>query len=261
VIASAFLAITGVGFTIGAVVGGFTLVNSLIALAVSTCFTKDSKVSMADGTLKPISEIKVGDLVFNKDKTSVNQVTYVEKTDDFKFEQLYSVTKDETPFATVNHPLYINGKLSSVYPEQVYDIYPWLGKTSQLLPDRVVPATGQTVYNLWTTGDGSFIVNGYGTTTIMGDGGWGRLLVEQGIDTPERLTEVLQEFAKLGKETSYGAYVCNKIFGKLNIKFINKFAGKILASRQETRSRKAIKSVFKIVGKLAVYVAERKMKG
>jgi hypothetical protein len=35
------------------------------------------------------------------------------------------------------------------------------------------------VYNLWVTGDGTYIVNGYGTHSIMFDGGWMRLAYEQ----------------------------------------------------------------------------------
>jgi hypothetical protein len=198
--------------------------------------------------------------VFNYDKTSVNRVTYVEKTTDLEFGQLFSVTKDEEPFATINHPLYINGKLSTVYPDKTYELYPWLGKLAPLNPDRIIPATGQDVYNLLTTGDGTYIVNGYGTTSIQGDGGWGRLLVEQGITTPERLSEVLFECATESKEVSYGAHICNKALGKLDIKFINKTFGKVMDNKENTRARRAIKYMFKTVGKIAVYFAERKMR-
>ena len=237
-----------------------TIVFEVILFVAALCFTKDSKVSMADGTTKPICEVQVGDLVFNYDKTSINRVTYIEKTNDLAFGQLYSVTKDEEPFATVNHPLYINGKLSAVYPDKTYELYPWLGKLETLIPDRIISATGQEVYNLLTDGDGTYIVNGYGTTTIQGDGGWGRLLVEQGITTPERLSEVLIECATESKEVSYGAYICNKALGKLNFKPLNRFAGKIMDSKENTRSRRAIKYMFKTVGKVTVYFAERKMR-
>jgi len=242
------------------VVAAANIVVEAILFVAALCFTKDSKISMADGTTKPICEVQVGDLVFNYDKTSINRVTYIEKTNDLAFGQLYSVTKDEEPFATVNHPLYINGKLSAVYPDNTYKFYPWLGKLETLIPDRVVPANGQEVYNLLTDGDGTYIVNGYGTTTIQGDGGWGRLLVEQGITTPERLSEVLIECATESKEVSYGAYICNKALGKLDIKFINKTFGKVMDSKEPTRSRRAIKYTFKTVGKVAVYFAERKMR-
>ena len=236
------------------------VVVAIISFIAKVCFTGDSLISMADGTFKPIKDVQVGDLVFNRHKTASNRVTFVEKTTDDRFGYLYSISVDEEPFITVNHPMYIDDELSSVYPERTYNAYPWLGMTKQLIPDRMVPATGQDVYNLWVTGDGTFIVNGYGTTSIMGDGGWARLLADQGISTPERVSEVLQEMATSGKEVSYGAYLCNKVLGKLDIKIVNKVLGKVMDSKENTRSRRAIKYMFKLVGKVAVYLAERKMR-
>lgn len=250
----------GATVAVAATFAVLSVVETILVFAAAVCFTKDSKISMADGTVKPICEVNVGDLVLNYNKTSINRVTYIEKTTDLAFGHLFSVTKDEEPFATVNHPLYINGKLSTVYPDKTYEYYPWLGKLESLNPDRIIPANGQDVYNLLTTGDGTYIVNGYGTISIQGDGGWGRLLVEQGITSPERLNEVLLECATESKEISYGAYVCNKALGKLDIKFINKIFGKIMDSKENTRSRRAIKYMFKTVGRVAVYFAERKMR-
>ena len=236
------------------------VVVAIVSFIAKVCFTGDSLISMSDGTFKPIKDVQVGDLVFNRHKTESNRVTFVEKTTDDRFGYLYSISVDEEPFITVNHPMYINDELSSVYPERTYNAYPWLGMTKQLIPDRMVPATGQDVYNLWVTGDGTFIVNGYGTTSIMGDGGWARLLADQGISTPERVSEVLQEMATSGKEVSYGAFLCNKLLGKLDIKIVNKVLGKVMDSKENTRARRAIKYVFKVVGIVVVYLAERKMR-
>jgi hypothetical protein len=66
--------------------------------------------------------------------------------------------------------------------------------------------------------------------------------------------------ATSGKEISYGAFLCNKLLGKLDIKIINRIFGRIMDSKENTRSRRAIKYVFKLVGKVAVYLAERKMR-
>lgn len=253
------LTIAAIGVTLGAVAIA-SGVGVLAFLALAACFTEDTLVSMADGTFKMIKDVRVGDMVFNHDKTQVNRVTYIETTLDTRFGQLYSITKDQKPFITINHPMYINGKLSSVYPERIYNCYPWLGKTSPLIPDRIVEATGQPVYNLWTTGDHTYIVNGYGTTTINGDGGWGRLLVEQGITTPERLGEVLFECASGGIHLSYGAHVCDRILAKLNIKIVNRIIGKVMDSKDNPPSRRAILKLFKAVGRAAVYITERKLR-
>ena len=259
----------GLALTVGttvAILGGLTAVGVSIGvgaaafLLLAVCFTGDSLVSMADGTFKMIKDVQVGDKVWNYNMTRVNTVTYVEKTLDTVYGQLYSISKDHEPFITINHPMYIDGKLSSVYPDKVYEAYPWLGMTEPLNPDRIIDATGQTVYNLWTDGDHTYIVNGYGTTTINGDGGWGRMLVEQGITTPERLGEVLYECASGGKELSYGAYICDRILAKLDIKIVNKIAGRIMARKDSPLARRAILKLFKGVGKLAVYVTERKLR-
>jgi hypothetical protein len=246
--------------TINVVAAVVAVVVFIVSFLNKVCFTGDSLISMSDGTFKPIKDVQVGDLVFNRHKTANNRVTFVEKTTDDRFGYLYSISVDEEPFITVNHPMYIDDELHSVYPDRTYNAYPWLGMTKQLIPDRMVPASGQDVYNLWVTGDGTFIVNGYGTTSIMGDGGWARLLAEQGISTPERVSEVLHEMASAGKDVSYGAFICNKILGKLDIKIINRIFGKIMDSKENTRTRRAIKYTFKLVGKVAVYLAERKMR-
>jgi hypothetical protein len=250
-------AIAGIAISLGAVAVA-SGVGVLAFLALAACFTEDSLVSMADGTFKMIKDVQVGDLVFNHDRTQVNCVTYIETTLDTRYGHLYSITKDQKPFITINHPMYINGKLSSVYPDRIYNSYPWLGKTSPLIPDRIIEATGQTVYNLWTTGDHTYIVNGYGTTTINGDGGWGRLLVEQGITTPERLGEVLYECASGGRQLSYGSYICDRILSKLNIKIVNRIIGKVMDSKDNPPARRAILKLFKAVGHVAVYLTERK---
>jgi hypothetical protein len=252
-------AVTLLGVALSAVVVGVG-VGAAAFLLLAACFTGESLVSMADGTFKMIKDVQVGDKVWNHDKTRVNTVTYVEKTLDTVYGQLYSISKDHEPFITINHPMYIDGKLSSVYPDKIYNSYPWLGMTEPLNPDRIIDATGQTVYNLWTNGDHTYIVNGYGTTTINGDGGWGRMLVEQGITTPERLGEVLYECASGGKELSYGAYICDKILAKLDIKIVNKVVGRIMARKDSPLARRAILKLFKGVGKLAVYVTERKLR-
>lgn len=257
-LALASIAVVAVlGYTITAVALSAG-VGVLAFLALAACFTGDTLVSMADGTFKMIKDMQVGDLVFNHDKTRVNRVTYIEQTLDTQYGHLYSITKDQEPFITINHPMYIDGKLSSVYPKKIYESYPWLGLTETLIPDRIVEATGQTVYNLWTDGDHTYIVNGYGTTTINGDGGWGRLLVEQGITTPERLGEVLFECASGGKQLSYGAHICDRILAKLNIKIVNKVVGKIMDRKDSPLPRRAILKLFKAVGHIAVYITERK---
>jgi hypothetical protein len=68
------------------------------------------------------------------------------------------------------------------------------------------------VYNLWTDGDGTYTVNGYGTTSIIGDGGVLRLCVDRNTITPEIASDLIIKFVEAGKNTTYGPYS-----GKQNI--------------------------------------------
>ena len=216
------------------------------------CFTADTMVTLANGKKKKISNIKVGDEVMNFDKTSSNKVLFVEQLLDTHFEVLYSPDEKNESFATANHPLYIDGKLHAVDPEFNYNIYPWLGKNEKLMPVKVMPAKGDMVYNLWTDGDGTYIVNGYGTTSIIDDGGVIRLAYEAGEITADRASELLIMFTEKGKNVVYGAYLFNKYFGKLNVGIINKMMAAIYRTSDSYKPLQAtVNTLFGVVGRVA----------
>lgn len=249
------------GDLLGTAIAESSLGETIIAIgtfiAETTCFTGDTLVAMADGTEKRIKDVKVGDMVWNKSRDNFNRVTYIETGSDLQYAKLYSPTVSLEPFATLNHPLYIGGVLSSVDPDKNYDSYPWLGQNNKIDTDYIIDASGQTVYNLWVTGDHTYIVNGYGTHTIIGDGGWARKLIEQGILPPERLSDILTELTSESKEAAYGIYLSNKLLGLLNIKIINKVIGGALVNKDETRLRKTIKYVVKTLGTVACFITRK----
>jgi hypothetical protein len=216
------------------------------------CFTADTLVRTTTG-IKPIVDIKVGEQVWNWDGSAVNTVTYIEQTLDLDFVALYTPDADHDCFATINHPLYINGELSSVVPDTVYQLHPWLGRTQQLTAHQIVPATGRSVYNLWTTGDGTYTVNGYGTTSILGDGGLLRLMVEQDLMSAERVAQVLVHFnSQANRNLSQGAYLLNRIMGRLNIKFVNRVFAAVYADDSRTKTQRVFEAVFKAVGRISL---------
>ena len=245
------LALAATGATIGEAI---VFIANFVA---ATCFTKGTMVSMADGTLKPIEDVKIGELVYNKDKTKVNRVTYIEIAKDLAFGQLYSPSASYKPFATTDHPLYIGEELTCVDPDRNYAVYPWLGKNNKLDTDYIVSAIGQDVYNLWVDGDNTYIVNGYGTHTIIGDGGWARKLIEQGILPPDRLNDVMTELTSESKESAYGIYLSNKLLGLLDIKVVNKIIGGALVNKDETTLRKSIKYLVKVLGTVACFITRK----
>jgi hypothetical protein len=212
------------------------------------CFTGKTLVTMSDGTTKQIRDVKIGDLVYNYNQTKINCVLFVEKQVDNSFGFLYSPDQQHEPFATANHPLYINGRLSSLAPEQIYNSYPWLGRTELIETTNISPADGSTVYNLWTDGDHTFVVNGYGTTTVVADGGVLRLMVEQGLMSGDRASGLLISFDGLGKHTVYGLYALSQMLGKLNIGLVNKLVAWVFTDDSRPVAQKMFYNIARAVG-------------
>jgi hypothetical protein len=163
---------------------------------------------------------------------------------------LYSPSPEFEPFATVNHPLYINGQLSSVDPDQHYELYPWLGQAGKITPSKVVPAQGQTVYNLWVDGDHTYIVNGYGTASIIDCGHFLRQAAEYGYITHAETMQILHDHSNNGRALRVGSYHVNKFLGWLNFKPLSKLVASSLAG--PTKPLKQILwAIMKAVGVVA----------
>ncbi len=218
------------------------------------CFTKDTLILMADGTEKKIKDVKVGDVVFNHNKKMLNVVMFVEETLDSTFMELYSPNKKLKPFATINHPLYIDGQLSCPISKEIMNLYPWLGHMNQLDDAIRTPAKGEMVYNLWVDGDGTYIVNGYGTTSIVGDGGVLRLNYENGTFTKQAISDTLVEVTSLGKYITYGGYILNKLCGDMNLSIGKYLIGRSFKDNKSPLTKKFLLATFNIVGRIACII-------
>jgi hypothetical protein len=233
----------------------------LVGLAVAAvCFTKDTKVTMADGTKKAIKDVKTGDKVFNHNMTKINTVTRVEVTVVTELTGLYSPDAENAPFATLNHPLYVNGKLSSLSPAELYKIYPWLGMTEKITAARSGPLqVGELLYNLYLDGDHTYIVNGYGTHNISGDAGGLGIAMDYGHITQQRVTELFKEFTEDGPEIAYGAFILNN-FLRFKVKLFNKIAAQMISKPKESFERRVFAKVAKFIGKQAIKRQEKQAK-
>lgn len=207
------------------------------------CFTKDTLVTMADGTTKKISEVAVGEFVRGYNNT-LNKVTFIEKPSTSASPMLKNVyaPNGEKPFATMNHPLWIDGQLSAVNPRFVGALYPWILKISKIEPLQSYTTTkveDDYVYNLFVDGDGTYIVNGYGTHSINGDGGFVVNAFNQGLldsrEVVDTLYAVVNNIAVTEASPStpfiYGAYKLNVALGKINNKYINRAMAHIIKTR------------------------------
>lgn len=217
------------------------------------CFTGETLVTIFGGAKKLIKDIKVGDFVYNSTMTALNKVRHIEVVTDDKFGGLYSPSSLIKPFATTNHPLYIDGKLSSINPKNNYNWYPWLGKNEMIINCSIVPTTGKLVYNLWVDGDGTYIVNDYGTTSIIGDGGALAQLIENDYIDAQEVYDIMWDYLNSNdKNKTYGVYLFNKLLGRIGINFISNFFVKKIAKKKI--GKKIIDFVFSGVGAVAVFL-------
>ena len=107
-----------------------------------------------------------------------------------------------SPFATINHPLFVDGEWVAVD----VDTYPWLEKQRPLRDTQTEPSGERKLYNLWVSGDGTYIVNGFGTHSIMYDGGFMQNAFTQGIMNQDEVMKLMRSYTYKG----------NKIFTRIN---------------------------------------------
>jgi hypothetical protein len=240
------------GSGVGGGGGGWDIIPLLVLVVfgVGECFTAGTQVSMADGSTKNIEDVAVGDRVYNHDCSQINTVKFLEHAIDSHWGELYSPTSELEPFATINHPLYINGQLSSVHPDQHYELYPWLGRAGKLNPSKIIPAQGKTVYNLWVDGDHTYVVNGYGTPSIIDDGDFLRQAAEYGYISHAQTMQILHDHSNNGNALRVGSYHVNKLLSWLDLKPLSKIVANSLSG--PTRPLKQILwAVMRAVGVIA----------
>lgn len=218
----------------------------LVVAAGSSCFTPDSKIEMADGTVKAIKDIKVGDKVVDSLGEKVNTVVYIEKQSLENFTELYSPSAKFKPFATLNHPLFIDGQLKA----PSYDHYRWLDvKPLQIF---ILGMNKDEVYNLWVTGDHTYRVNGYGTVSIVDDGGAMLQALKHGYITDRHVNNIFADMLEDNlPANTHGTYMINKFLGRFDSRIIAKSLGYFMVADKSSRRRSMFWYVAGILGKAA----------
>jgi hypothetical protein len=232
--------------------GGWDIIPLLllVGFGVAECFTAGTQVSMADGSTKNIEDVVIGDRVYNHDGTEINTVKFLEHSLDSHWGELYSPSPEFEPFATVNHPLYVNGQLSAVDPANHFELYPWLGQAAKIANPTVIPARGDVVYNLWIDGDHTYVVNGYGTTSIIDDGAFMRQAYEYGYTTHDETLGILHTHSNNGRALRVGSYYVNHVLGLLDFKPLTKFIAHTLIG-PETLAKRTLFAALRSVGVIA----------
>lgn len=175
-----------------------------------SCFTKETLITLSSGDTKNISLIKPGDLVLSKDLKTHNKVVFIETHENLPECTLYSPPLDTNePFITIEHPIYINNILVSPISKKLTSIFPWIKNVQQLNNANICIKNNVTVYNLLVEGDGTYIVNNYPTTSIIGNGGYLVDCFYKGLLTEIEVSGLIREFSRHSKNTVLGAYIIN----------------------------------------------------
>lgn len=207
------------------------------------CFIRGTQVTMADFTTKSIEDVQIGEYVIGVTGVA-NKVTFVEKPSTKRSPLLKNIyaPDGQQPFATMNHPMWVDGQLSAVNPSLVNFFYPWLANVSPVakLENYILGQTDDDfVYNLWVEGDGTYMVNGYATHSILYDGGFLKNAFVEGLMTSDQISYMIHQHLKLfgtddnSKYSSpaYGGYIFNKYVGKWNNKYFNKALAAFINTR------------------------------
>ncbi len=210
------------------------------------CFIAGTKIEMADGTLRSIEDIKIGDYVKNHTGEKFNSVAFIEVIKNNSLE-LFSPQSGIKPFITVNHPIFINGKLHAFVEGINYEN--WLGPMQILdrnnLNMSFTPSSGEIVYNIWVSGDRTFIANGIGTHSIMMHDSWIVKQFNSNELTVDDISNIMGE-CSLNKNRQLGAVLVNEYIKDWNIKLFDKCLSKILKSTGVLK--KITFTIFEIIG-------------
>jgi hypothetical protein len=125
-----------------------------------------------------------------------------------------------------------------------------LGRAGKLNPSKIIPAQGKTVYNLWVDGDHTYVVNGYGTPSIIDDGDFLRQAAEYGYISHAQTMQILHDHSNNGNALRVGSYHVNKLLSWLDLKPLSKIVANSLSG--PTRPLKQILwAVMRAVGVIA----------
>ena len=225
-----------------------------VILIFLKCFIGSSLVTMADGSTKRIDQVVVGDRVFNWNKTQINTVEFLEilpatTVDPIKI--FYSPDREIEPFATFDHPLYVDGQLVSADPDLTFERYPWLGRLDQMKFIRTaIIEDVQQVYNLWVNNDHTYIVNGFGTTSIIQDAATPiQLGYKHGyIKTHEEAMEYFDRHSTNGRDLRVGSYLFWSWLTRLTPEIVQKFFVKIFCNLSLSNQDRINNFVMKPLG-------------
>jgi hypothetical protein len=151
-----------------------------------TCFTKETNVTLYDGTIVEIQDINIGDIVIGEDGSKNTVLSLISR--DISDDMIYSINGNNA-FVTAGHPFKTLEGWKSISPDVSREIDPELfeelgikelktgdqiiTREGSILIDliREVHVDSETVYNLDVDGNSTYFANGYLVHNKVSGGG------------------------------------------------------------------------------------------
>ncbi len=127
------------------------------------CFTAGTKITMADGSVKSIEHIRVGDMVLGWDeKTGEQKVSKVTETYVRQVPMTYMVHfRDRTLHVTGEHPVWVSGAWKYVRDVRIGDVLTRQDGSEDVVLSMEYDVQSTSVYNLTVDGVHTYYANGY----------------------------------------------------------------------------------------------------
>ena len=131
--------------------------------------------------------------------------------------------------------------------------FPWLEKNKPVTNPIIKSLGDRELYNLWVTGDGTYTVNGYGTHSILYDGGFMRNSFDQNIIDHGGVMKILEQYVYYNKNLIYGSFLFNRLIGKINLKWLNKLCVNFLNADDNSKRKKLAHFVMRVLVNLVEF--------
>jgi hypothetical protein len=97
------------------------------------------------------------------------------------------------------------------------------------------------------SGDGTYIVNGFGTHSIMYDGGFMQNAFTQGIMNQDEVMKLMRDYTYGKTYLLIGSFLLNRILGNFNFKLLNKLILNFINADDQSKRKKIMHWLMKFL--------------
>ena len=196
------------------------------------CFLEGTQITMADGTLKSIENITVGDIILEALTNKPVQVIGIKTRAHDVSKWVFSLDQKVKPYITEEHPFYNDADELCAISDLATTLAPWLGPIKIVdVPNKIKIKEAVTVYNLMLETGESHYANGVRVNNIVKTGGTYALVYKGFLDqatyeshvyneenqtvSPEQQALIFNYTLKLTNYVLHNNNIPSKILGRL----------------------------------------------